>query len=357
MVERSEDFDREIADKMYMKMNSSGEFTEEQIQLVRNALFVILPDYNIQKATHELIVYEGNINEQLLKKFLLCKKINGCTERTLLQYKHEIERAIKRMENKPCTDITVDDVRKLLAQETIKGNSLTQIDNVRRCLSTFFAWLEEEELIRRNPIRKIKKTRSRKVKKEAFTDMEVEMLRNACRDEKDIFLIEFLLSTGVRAFECVNIRLDEIEENKVLVHGKGQKDRYVYMNAKAQFALKNYLNERKDSNPYLFPRFVGVGKGVQTVGWWKNEKYVTDGSHVGHDCINTIVKSIGKKAGVKSKVHAHKFRRTCATFALRNGMPIEKVSKMLGHENVSTTQIYLDITESELERAHEKYVR
>lgn len=354
--EMKKDYENEINERVYMKLSSLDvKFSDEQLDIIRNVLFMILPDYDINRTSHELTVYEGDINAQILKKFLVCKKINGCTDRTLRVYKTEIERYLEKT-GKTCMDIETDDIRKLFAQEKLRGCSDTYIDNARRYLSSFFGWMEDEELIKRNPMRKIKRVKMKRKKKEALTDMEIEMLRNeAKKDERDAFLLEFLLSTGVRAMECVNVKLEEMEENRVIVHGKGKKDRYVYMNAKAQFALKEYLQTREDDNIYLFPK----RKNNKNIGknWYKNKELVDEKEHMSEETVNSIVKRLGVKAGIKSRSHAHKYRRTCATIALRNGMPIEQVSKMLGHEDVGTTQIYLDMAEKDLEIAHEKYVR
>lgn len=205
---------------------------------------------------------------------------------------------------------------------------------------------------------KIEKIKTQRVKKEAFTEMEVERIRNVTSTGREKAIVEFLLSTGCRVAELVGIRLDEIEGDRVLIHGKGQKDRYVYMNAKTQLAVENYLVERKDANPYLFAG--GWSTAVKHMhgakkNWYKTEEYVTPDEHLDIGSVQHILRRLAKLAGVK-QANPHKFRRTCATFALRRGMPIEQVSKMLGHEQISTTQIYLDLNEEDLAHAHKKYV-
>ena len=158
-------------------------------------------------------------------------------------------------------------------------------------------------------------------------------------------MIELLLSTSCRVSEVAQILIEEIDGERILVHGKGEKDRYVYLNAKAQLMLERYMSERKDKSPYLFPR---------CRDGWRNPKNIEEG-HIDMATIEQMTRKIAKRAGVE-RANPHKFRRTCATMALRRGMPIEQVSKMLGHEQVSTTQIYLDLTEDELALAHKKYV-
>lgn len=167
------------------------------------------------------------------------------------------------------------------------------------------------------------------------------------------------MSTGCRVTELSMIRIDDLKEDKLIVHGKGQKDRTVYLNAKAQMAVKKYVQEREDSNPYLFPKGIWMdgAKGMKRKEqgmWYKHPEYVQEGC-TDKSSLESVVRKIGRRAGVE-KCHPHRFRRTCATFALRRGMPLVQVSKMLGHENIDTTQIYLDLSEEELEQAHKKYV-
>ena len=162
-----------------------------------------------------------------------------------------------------------------------------------------------------------------------------------------------------------SMRIDEIETDKIIVHGKGEKDRTVFLNAKAQLALQKYLDCRKDNNPYIFPKSAYAGDITKfTTGVPKTEQKKwyckADMVHATEPCdkgsIESMVRDIGKKAGV-SKVHPHRFRRTGATFALRAGMPIMTISKLLGHANIAVTQVYLDINDEDLESEHGKYVR
>lgn len=263
--------------------------------------------------------------------------------------------------NKTVDEITTDDIRYYLAvREQRDKISKTTLDTELRYLKTFFNFLQSEEIINKNPAMKISKIKGQKIKKEAFTEIEVEKLREGCRNNRERAIIEILLSTGCRVTELVNIKKVEINENAILVHGKGEKDRICYLNAKAVVALESYLKERKDENPYLFPG--GLVKMVREAShpdelskWYTDEKFVHKTKQVDIASIEALVRNLGERTGVK-KVYPHKFRRTCATFALRRGMAIEQVSKMLGHEQISTTQIYLDLNERELEAAHRKYV-
>ena len=263
---------------------------------------------------------------------------------------------------KTVDDITADDIRYYMAVRLQRDKvTKTTVGNEIRCVSSFFTWLQDQEIITRNPMRKVDRLKERKTKKKAFTELEIERLRGACRDERERFIVEFLLSTGCRVTETVNVLISDINGEQILVRGKGEKDRYVYLNARAQYALEQYLNQRTDCNPYLFPRGICVTKcdkeGVspgKMHEWWKHKEMIDEG-HFDKSSLEAATRKLALRGGVE-KANPHKFRRTCATMALRRGMPIEQVSKMLGHEALDTTKIYLDLTEEDLKLAHQKYV-
>ena len=337
-------------------------FSDLDIELsdLKNRLYIVMNDYRIEPAQTALVTREENKNEWLLKKFIISKTVKGCTERTIEYYGKEISKTLMEI-GKPADQITTDDILYHLAvREKRDGVSKTTLDNTLRCLKTFFTYLVEEDIVRKNPAMKIGKIKGPKVRKEAFTEIEVEKIRQACNNSKDLAIVEILLSTGCRLSELVQIKLTEVKGNKIVVHGKGGKDRIVYLNAKALLALQKYMNVlTKTKNPYLFPKMLSVPeitkKTGQSRGSYMNAANIKEQGHMDKSSVEQAVRRVGKRAGVE-KAHPHKFRRTCATFALRRGMPLLHVSKMLGHEQVSTTQIYLDLNERDLEAAHEKYV-
>lgn len=327
----------------------------------KNALYIIMDKYEIMSRCTEVAELHEDRNEYLLKTFIVAKSVKGCTARTIQFYTMTIKQILCFI-GKTVDDITADDIRYYMAirQRRDKVSNVT-IGNEIRSLSSFFNWLHAEEIIKRNPMARVERIKKEKTKKEALTEMEIERLRLAARDTRERVIIEILLSTGCRVTELVNILILDIDGNRILVHGKGQKDRYVYLNAKAGLALELYLSERQDKNPYLLPRRVPLAelkkfgeRKSEMHNWWKNPDNITEG-HADCGTIEEITRSIAKRAGVE-RANPHKFRRTCATFALRRGMPIEQVSKMLGHQDISTTQIYLDLAEDELMQAHRKYV-
>lgn len=334
--------------------------SDEKIAEIKSSLYLLLNDFEITSRSTELEEIQTDRNEYLMKKFLIAKKVKGCTERTLTYYGKELN-FIMREIGKTVDDITTDNIRYYMAIRQRRDNvSKVTIQNEIRVLSSFFGWLYAEEIIKTNPMFRIDKIKTEKTKKEALTEMEVEKIRMAARDEREKMIVEVLLSTGCRVSELVNILITDIDNDRILVHGKGEKDRYVYLNARAKLAVEMYMRERHDSNPYLLARAKSVKEmdkklaPEKMMSWWKNPDNVVDG-HLDKSSIEAITRKMAERAGVE-RANPHKFRRTCATMALRRGMPVEQVSKMLGHENIETTQIYLDLTEDELEQAHRKYV-
>ena len=337
---------------------------DRKIQDAKLAITMAVSKYDIQKAETSLTVYEGDINELILKRFLAAKIAAGCSPRTIEFYKSSITFSFEKL-GRPYMDITADDIRLYLATRIHSdGVSKVTANNERRCLSSFYGWLQKEEILLKNPMNKIDSIKETKKKKKAFEQMELERIRYACKTAREQAMIEVLISTWCRVSEVVQIRIDDIKSDKLIAHGKGDKDREVYLNAKAQLAVSKYLSERSDDNPYLFPRakyagdvkaFASGNKRKALSQWYTNKSLVDEILAMDVSSFESIIRTIGNRAGV-SNVHPHRFRRTGATMALRQGMPLIQVSKLLGHANIATTQIYLDISDEELEQAHKKYV-
>ena len=329
---------------------------------VENALYIVLQHYEFTKKSTEIVKYEAEGNEMLIKKFLICKKIKGCTDQTIRYYGSEIPKALDVI-GKNVVDITTDDLRLWLAQRMRTGIKKTTLSNEKRCMSSFFTFLHGEGIILKNPMIAIDNVKQPRTKKEAFWDDEIVAMRDMLKNTRQKAIFEILLSTGCRVSELVGIKLDDIgDDGAILVHGKGQKDRWVYLNASARYALEKYLNDRNDDSLWLFPRMISI-KNINHRGipqkemgeWYKHKEYVNEDEPCDKGTIEFIIRRLGKEVGVNA--YPHKFRRTCATNALKNGMDIMMVSKMLGHESVGTTQIYLDINDDDLKINHQKYVR
>lgn len=326
---------------------------------IADKLYIIMKDVEIKPIETALALRDDALNDNLLNRFLAAKMVKGCTKRTIMQYKKQISWTLSKF-GKSCTEISADDIRVYIALRlTRDGISKVSANNEILCLRTFYSWLNVEGILQTNPMLKIDRIKTDKIKKKAFTDLECEKLRDSCRTSLETAIVEVLLSTGCRVSELCGIRIDDIEQGKCIVHGKGNKDRIVYFTAKAELAIKKLLEERKDTNPYLFPSGVNLGENLEhekraSPDWYKYPELIGEGMR-DKGAIESTVRKIGKRAGVEN-VHPHRFRRTSATLALRRGMPIELVSKMLGHEQLTTTQLYLDLSEDDLEAAHRKYV-
>lgn len=305
---------------------------------LKSRLILVLDNYEISPKTTEVGFYDfDEYNESIVKQFLVSKMVAGLTQKSVNQYQNRLQFILDRI-NKPVNLITDQDIKVYISKRRVFDKlAESSITNEYRTLNSFFNWMTREELIDRNPMIKLDPPKKRKKKKKAFTQMEVEMLRNACITLREKAIIEVLLSTWCRVSEVANMDIVDIKDNAMTVLGKGEKERTVYLNSKALLALKLYLGSRKDNERGLF---------VSSRG---------EAHRLSDDGIYDIVKKIGARAGVDN-VHPHRFRRTGATFALKAGMGIEKVSYLLGHDSIETTQIYLDIVEDDAREAHMKYV-
>lgn len=341
---------------------------EANLSDLRFKLDIELANYEVTKRCTELAILTEGKNEAILKKFIAAKLAEGRTARTLKFYKNSLIFFFGRVD-KDFDQITADDIRLFLAIRVNQDNvSKVTANNERRAISAFYSWLQIEEIVFKNPMRKIGPMKVNKKPKKAFSELEVELIRNACCNARETALVELLLSTWCRVSEVSQIKLTDMEEDKILVHGKGEKDRTVYLNAKTRVALNNYLRERTDTNPYLFAKAKYAGnvkmmsvankgrKFKDAADWYKKKDLVDDIEHIGYGTIEGIIRKIGKSAGVEN-THPHRFRRTGATMALRAGMPLTTVSKILGHAGIGVTQIYLDVSDAELEEAHRKFVK
>ncbi len=369
MQEYTPDPAKDFVDNMTLLLMKYGVPAAE----ARAELAYQLRDVQLSPKSTDLVVYEGDVNEALVKRFIIAKKIKGCTDRTLKKYYDDIVRACKVM-RKPLTQITSDDIQLYIAYCMRKGNQKQTIDGRRLSLSTFYTWATREGVVKENPMNRVDKIKFNPRHEDAFQTEDVERMRAELKTWRERAIFEVLLSTGCRVSELVNIMIDDINGEEITVLGKGEKYRTVYLNAKARLAVERYLNERRDANPYLFPRCkYATGQNVNLAGeyakkhrgekggiknmadWYQDGDMVDTQAHMDISAVRQLVSRVGKKAGVDN-VHPHRFRRTCATHALQKGMPLELVSKMLGHSQLDTTKIYLTLNEEDLRYAHKKYV-
>ena len=278
-------------------------------------------------------------NEEYLQDFLAAKRIEGCSDRTEKYYRMTLATFMNEIQ-KNIQQVTTEDLRKYLTDYQEKRNSSkVTIDNIRRIFSSFFSWLEDENIIIKSPVRRIHKVKTPNNIKETYSDEELERLRDNCTEIRDLALIDLLASTGMRVGELVRLNRDDIdfEEHECVVLGKGNKERIVYFDARSKLHLKNYLLSRSDNNSALF------------VSLKKPQKRMSIGG------IENRIRQLGREIGI-TKAHPHKFRRTLATNAIDKGMPIEQLQKLLGHERIDTTLHYAMVKQTNVKIAHRRYV-
>lgn len=278
-------------------------------------------------------------NYEYLRLFLDAKKIEGCSERTIQYYRVTVEKMLGKIDT-PIRKITTEEIRQYLVNyQKINDCSKVTVDNVRRNMSSFFSWLEEEDYILKSPMRRIHKIKTKQKVKETISDEDIEQLRDHCTCIRDLAIIDLLYSTGIRVGELVNLNIGDIdfESRECIVFGKGDKERRVYFDAKTKIHLKQYLNSRKDHNPALFVTLNAPYDRLKISG------------------VEIRIRCLGRKLNL-NKIHPHKFRRTMATRAIDKGMPIEQVQKILGHSQIDTTMDYAIVNQANVKNSHRRFI-
>ena len=278
-------------------------------------------------------------NEEYMQMFIHAKKIEGCSERTISYYKSTIEKMFHSIDT-PVRKITTEEIRKYLSEYQKTNNcGKSTLDNIRRNISSFFSWLEEEDHILKSPLRRIHKIKTKTAVKEVISDEDIEKLRDNCDVLRDVAIIDLLYSTGMRVGELVRLNISDInfEERECVVYGKGDKERRVYFDAKAKLHLQNYITSRGDTNPALFVTLDAPFDRLKISG------------------VEIRLRELGRRINI-SRIHPHKFRRTMATRAIDKGMPIEQVQKVLGHSQIDTTMQYAVVNQNNVKVSHRKYI-
>lgn len=278
-------------------------------------------------------------NEEYLSMFISAKSIEGCSKRTLSYYKSTIETMLEEVRIS-IRKITTEDMRQYLANYQKRNNcSKVTVDNIRRNISSFFSWLEEENYILKSPMRRIHKIKTNQQVKEVISDEDIEKLRDHCSCKRDLAMIDLLYSTGIRVGELVNLNISDVdfEARECVVFGKGGKERRVYFDAKAKLHLQSYIESRNDDNPALFVTLDSPNDRLKISG------------------VEIRIRQLGRSLNL-TKIHPHKFRRTMATRAIDKGMPIEQVQKILGHSQIDTTMQYAMVNQSNVKSSHRKYI-
>lgn len=276
---------------------------------------------------------------ELLPAFIAAKRVEGCSEKSLRYYESTIRNMLEAV-NKPEKQITTEDLRSYLDTYQRRGTvSKVTLDNVRRILSTFFSWLEDEDYIVKSPVRRIHKVKTGKTVKETYTDESLELMRDYCDNPRDLALIDLLASTGIRVGELVKLNRGDVdfENRECIVFGKGNKERKVYFDARTKIHLQKYLASRTDDNEALFVSLIKPFERLQISG------------------VEIRLRKIGRELGIH-KTHPHKFRRTLATMAIDKGMPIEQVQQLLGHQSIDTTLQYAMVNQANVKNSCKKFI-
>ena len=321
-----------MEEKIVILLNEMSEYLS--IPQMKKLQEVVLKIFSENEADKQEIS-----NAEFLKMFLDAKRIEGCSERTIQYYQVTVEHLLSQIESS-VRKITTEEIRTYLADyQKINGCSNVTVDNIRRNISSFFSWLEEEDYILKSPMRRIHKIKTKTVIKNVITDEGIEKLRDSCKEIRDLAMIDLLYSTGIRVGELVNLNIDDIdlEGRECVVYGKGDKERRVYFDAKAKVHLKEYISERKDQNHALFVTLDAPHDRLKISG------------------VEIRLRQLGRRLELE-RIHPHKFRRTMATRAIDKGMPIEQVQKILGHSQIDTTMQYAMVNQSNVKNSHQKYM-
>ena len=306
-----------------------------QVEKLQEVLLHTLWDYDISPS-------DGKTKEQeqdLLALFLAAKRIEGCSEKSLKYYQATTQAKLDGI-GKPIKEIVTEDIRQYLTNyQRERHSSRVTIDNIRRILSSFFSWLEDEDYILKSPVRRIHKVKTASNNKDTYSDETLELMRDSCSEMRDLAMIDLLASTGMRVGEMVLLNRDDVDfaERECMVFGKGDKERMVYFDARTKLHLQAYLESRSDDNPALIVSLKAPFNRLSIGG------------------VETRLRELGKQLGVH-KVHPHKFRRTLATMAIDKGMPIEQLQQLLGHKRIDTTLQYAMVKQSNVKLAHRKYI-
>ena len=312
-----------------------GRVTDDAINIVQDVLTMQLNNYEVQERCTDVAVLDTSAQAQL-KKFVATKRIEGIADSTLKRY-YDANLKLIEFLRKPLYEVTTYDLRFYLSYRREQGGvSNRTLDGIRRCYSSFFGWLAAEGLIGNNPCAALAQVKYKKTVKKPYSAVEMEKLRKACDNIRDLALVDVLYSTGCRVSEVSRLDIADVDFDRMecRVLGKGNKERIVYLSPVAAMHLQEYLAGRGDKGEYLF-----AGRS---------------GNRMGKNGIESLLKRLGKSAGVEN-VHPHRYRRTLATNLLDRGMNIQDVAAILGHADLKTTQIYCYISQSNVRAAYQKY--
>jgi site-specific recombinase XerD len=321
-----------------IKLRMAEELLPEQLDKLEKVLLeVLISEMKIDNSTRD--------NKNLVKQFISAKRIEGCSRRTE-EYYFSTLNFFEKTINCNIKNVDTNKIREyLINYQKLNNCSNVTLDTVRRILSSFYKWLEEEDFILKSPMKRIHRIKTPIVLKPAFSDEQIEVIRKtAAQNNRDIAIIDILLSSGIRVSELVRLNRSSINLNSrtCVVFGKGSKQRETYFDVRTKIELENYLKTRKDKNRALF------------VSSHKKSKHGTY-SRLTINSVEKMIRKIGIRTDIDD-VHPHRFRRTMATKAIDKGMPIEQVQVLLGHTKIDTTLRYANVQQDNVRHAHQKYI-
>ena len=321
-----------------IKLKMAEELLPEQLDKLEKVLLEVLnSEMKIDNSTRD--------NKNLVKQFISAKRIEGCSRRTE-EYYFSTLNFFEKTINCNIKNVDTNKIREyLINYQKLNNCSNVTLDTVRRILSSFYKWLEEEDFILKSPMKRIHRIKTPIVLKPAFSDEQIEVIRKtAAQNNRDIAIIDILLSSGIRVSELVRLNRSSINLNSrtCVVFGKGSKQRETYFDVRTKIELENYLKTRKDKNRALF------------VSSHKKSKHGTY-SRLTINSVEKMIRKIGIRTDIDD-VHPHRFRRTMATKAIDKGMPIEQVQVLLGHTKIDTTLRYANVQQDNVRHAHQKYI-
>lgn len=317
----------------------NNHLTQDQNKLLKNTLSQVFTHFGLPDSSEQTSPKDFECNTRLINLFVAAKKIEGCSDNTLKYYSNTLVNMTNSIHKNVC-DIETNDLRFYLSNyQNTRNSSKVTLDNIRRIMSSFFAWLEDEDYIIKSPVRRIHKVKTTQIVKETLSDENLEQLRDQCSHPRDLAIVDLLISTGVRVGELVKLNRTDINftERECIVLGKGDKERQVYFDAKTKIHLQQYLDSRTDTNPALFVSLQAPWNRLSIAG------------------VERFLARLGAQSQVRH-VHPHKFRRTMATMAIEKGMPIEQVQKLLGHAKIDTTLHYAIVNQANVKLAHRRYI-
>lgn len=319
----------------------STTYSKDDIETILQKLNIVAYNYDVTRKETSVMVYNYDMPE-IVKTYLVCKKVEGLSELTIYNYGRALRNFFLELQKTP-EQVSPNDIRVYLYRyQEVNKISNRSLDKIRQMICGFFNWATCEGYLDRSPALTIKPIKFEEEERKPLTQIELEYIRKACITPRDKAMVEFLYSTGCRVSELTMVKKTDIDWIKKSVHlfGKGKKYRTSYINAKAEVALLEYLKTRDDDNEYLFVSQRKPHGKLNKCG------------------VEKIIRQIAERVtdNVKKPVSPHIFRHTTATTALNNGMPIEDIQIILGHENISTTMIYAKTSTENVRNGHMRYI-